>query len=129
MKKEALKMLKDNKHFNQIYLAAKKGDKLSNGEDKALRAWFLSIENPKNDSGEFELDDALFDSEVSDFLETLKAAGLKSFLYPDSRCTANMSNMLDFCEAGWGIDEPVTFEKTNRWGKKIVTRCFRFTLK
>ena len=48
---------------------------LSGGIGKAFRAWLYSEGN------ELEMSDFLWDREVSDFVETLRKAGIQSFVY------------------------------------------------
>ena len=87
------------------------------GVSKAYRAWAISISRKE---AELEMDDFLWDKEVRDFVETLRSAGLETFVYTN-QSTAVMENlhafaaegctMLGLCiitrqETRWGEEEP-----------------------
>ena len=59
------------------------------GAFKAYRAWAASVERGNEEP---ELDDFLWEREVSDFIATLRAAGIESFTITD-RSTGLMENL------------------------------------
>lgn len=81
------------------------------GAWKAFRAWYYNRE------GEFQLDDFLWQNEVQEFVETLKKAGIKSFVYTNTS-TALMENMHGFVEAGCTMDGLCKIKRVeDRWGQ------------
>ena len=62
----------NNKYIERL----KKASRLSTGTRKALMAWDNSIQWPD----ELELSEILWQEEVGDFLDTLRRAGVKSFV-------------------------------------------------
>ena len=88
------------------------------GACKAYRAWASSISRKED---ELEMDDFLWDKEVADFIDTLRQAGITSFVYTN-QSTAVMENLHAFAAQGctmmglctitrqetrWGDEEPV----------------------
>ena len=97
------------------------------GEGKAYRAWEQSVEN---NYGELVMDDFLWDKEVPEFLEALKAAGVKHFVYTNAS-TSSMSNMQAFINTGCQLDGARQIKKVERrFGQDQVERVFgiRFTI-
>ena len=80
------------------------------GACKAYRAWSCSLE--KN-ADEVEMDDFLWDREVSAFVETLRAAGIASFIYTN-QSTAVMENLHAFEENGCKMDGLTKIKRTAR---------------
>lgn len=66
------------------------------GACKAYRAWKNSCEHGLED---VEMDDFLWDREVSDFVKALREAGIMSFIYTN-QSTAMMDNLHDFEKEG-----------------------------
>lgn len=62
------------------------------GVSKAYRAWATSISRKED---ELEMDDFLWEREVTDFVETLRKAGIKTFVYTN-QSTAVMENLHQF---------------------------------
>jgi len=73
---------------------------LSGGACKAYRAYNYSLQKGNE---EFEMEDFLWDREVEDFVSTLKAAGIETFIYTN-QSTAVMENLHGFEEAGCRMD-------------------------
>ena len=69
---------------------------LTQGAWKAYRAWKNSMESGLND---VEMDDFLWDKEVSDFVETLRRAEIMNFVYTN-QSTAMMDNLHDLEKEG-----------------------------
>ena len=61
----------------------------SQGANKAYRAWASSVCRRED---EVEMDDFLWDREVSDFVDTLRRAGFATFVYTN-QSTAVMENL------------------------------------
>ena len=87
------------------------------GACKAYRAWAQSISRKED---ELEMDDFLWDKEVKYFIDTLRCAGITSFVYTN-QSTAVMENLHAFAAQGctmiglctitrqethWGDEEP-----------------------
>ena len=66
------------------------------GACKAYRAWASSISRKED---ELEMDDFLWDKEVADFVNTLRSAGIKTFVYTN-QSTAVMENLHAFAAQG-----------------------------
>ena len=79
----------------------------SAGESKAYRAWALSLRRQQT---EMEMDDFLFDTEVADFIGTLRKAGIKSFVYTNTS-TAVMENIHAFAAEGYRLDSLCTITR------------------
>ena len=85
------------------------------GACKAYRAWATSISRQED---ELEMDDFLWDKEVSDFVETLRSAGIESFVYTN-QSTAVMENLHAFAAAGCTMTGLCTItRRENRWGEE-----------
>lgn len=70
------------------------------GAWKAYHAYMASL---RNNSSEFEMSEFLWDREVKEFVETLKKAGVKGFVYTN-KSTAVMENLHELCEAGCELE-------------------------
>lgn len=92
----------------------------SQGAWQAYRAFEAS-------EGILQLDDFLWDREVENFSEALKAAGISEFIYTN-KSTALMDNLHDLVACGWKLIGPVAFEKEDRWGDKESIRGIQFSL-
>ena len=98
-----------------------------NGACKAYRAWQSSVQYGEE---ELEMEDFLWDREVHDFIDTLRKAGIKAFVYTN-QSTAVMENLHAFAAEGCTLAGlcKVT-RKENRWGGEEETTVMgiRFTL-
>ena len=97
------------------------------GTCKAYRAWAQSISRKED---ELEMDDFLWDREVKDFIDTLRCAGIKSFVYTN-QSTAVMENLHQFAAAGCTMEGLCTIARQeNRWGDEEPTKVMgiRFSL-
>ena len=84
------------------------------GECKAYRAW---KESSWHEDEELVMDDFLWEKEIKDFLETLKKAGITTFIYAN-KSTSAMENMRDFLKNGCTMDGAKTItRKEHRWGQ------------
>ena len=91
---------------------------ISAGASKAYRAYRMSeIHN----SSEFEMEDFLWDREVTDFIDALRQAGITTFAYTN-QSTAVMENIHAFEENGCKMTGlcKVTRKET-RWGDEEET--------
>ena len=97
------------------------------GACKAYRAWATSISRQED---ELEMDDFLWDKEVSDFVETLRSAGIETFVYTN-QSTAVMENLHAFAAAGCTMTGLCTItRRENRWGEEepYEVQGIRFSL-
>lgn len=74
------------------------------GQMKAFWNWRASIEHQV---GEYEMDDFLWDGEVTDFVGTLRKAGIETFVHTN-HSTALMENIHAFIAAGCTMEGPCT---------------------
>lgn len=88
----------------------------SAGVSKAVRAWLYG----EHRDGYIQMDDFLWENEVHDFIETLRKAGIRGFIFTNSS-TALMENI------HWFADEEcilcgtyVLEKKENRFGRDRV---------
>ena len=85
------------------------------GACKAYRAWKSSISRQEN---EVEMDDFLWEKEVEDFIDTLRQAGIATFVYTN-QSTAVMENLHQFAAAGCRMEGLCTItRRENRWGEE-----------
>ena len=99
---------------------------LSTGESKAYRAWAESLARQQT---EMEVSDSLFESEVHDFIETLRRAGIDSFVYT-STSTAAIENFYAFDAEGYRLEGLCTITRCeNCWNgeKSYDVKGIRFT--
>ena len=88
------------------------------GACKAYRAWAGSIARQED---EVELDDYLWDREVSDFVSALREAGIKTFVYTN-QSTAVMGNLHAFAAEGCTMTGLCTITRhETRWGDEEPT--------
>ena len=84
------------------------------GESKALQAWRVTIDREED---ELEMDDFLWDKETHDFIETLRRAGIESFVYTN-QSTAVMENLHAFAAEGCEMTGLYTTARTeDRFGR------------
>ena len=85
------------------------------GAWSAYRAWESSVYRQET---ELEMDSALSLGEFPDFLDTLRRAGLCSFVYT-CRSTATMDNLHDFVAHGCTMEGLCTItRRETRWGEE-----------
>lgn len=97
------------------------------GASKAYHAWMESVRFGED---ELEMNDFLWEREVHDFVETLRAAGLKSFVYTNSS-SAVMENIHALVAEGCKLDSLcVATRKDNCYGSgtETVMPGIRFSL-
>lgn len=83
------------------------------GASKAYRAWAGSISRKED---EVEMDDFLWEKEVHDFIESLRKAGIQTFVYTN-QSTAVMENLHAFAAEGCKMDGLCTITRhEERWG-------------
>lgn len=88
------------------------------GASKAYRAWVGSISRKED---EVEMDDFLWEKEVHDFVDTLRRAGIQTFVYTN-QSTAVMENLHAFAAEGCTMDELCTITRhEDRWGDEEPT--------
>ena len=97
------------------------------GTCKAYRAWVQSISRKED---EVEMDDFLWEKEVQDFVDALKAAGIRTFVYTNTS-TAVMENLHQLAAAGCTMKGLCTItRRESRWGDEEPYEVpgIRFTL-
>ena len=97
------------------------------GACKAYRAWASSISRQED---EVEMDDFLFENEVTDFVGTLRKAGIPSFVYSNQSTTV-MENLHAFAAEGCAMQGLCTItRRERRWGNEEPTEILgiRFSL-
>lgn len=97
------------------------------GACKAYRAWAQSLSRKED---EVEMDDFLWEKEVSDFIDALRKAGIETFVYTN-QSTAVMENLHQFAAAGCRMQGLCTITRhENRWGDEEPTEVMgiRFSL-
>lgn len=81
--------------FAEMRKQAENGKEFSNGSNKARWAWT----GRRKDYEEFVIDNYVWESEIHDFIGTLREAGVKSFIFTD-QSTALMYNIHGFVAEG-----------------------------
>ena len=97
------------------------------GTVKAYRAWATSISRQED---EVEMDDFLWEKEVADFVDALRQAVMRTFVYTN-QSTAVMENLHQFAAQGCMLAGLCTVtRKENRWGEEepYEVQGIRFTL-
>ena len=97
------------------------------GACKAYRAWAFSISRKED---ELEMDDFLWNKEVADFVNALRSAGIKTFVYTN-QSTAVMENLHAFAAQGCTMTGLCTITRQEtRWGDEEPTEVMgiRFSL-
>ena len=100
---------------------------IAQGACKAYRAWKNSI---RRNQDELEMEDFLWEREVADFLDTLRKAGIETFVYTN-QSTAVMENLHAFAAAGCTMQGLCTITRhESRWGDEEPTEVMgiRFTV-
>ena len=96
----------------------------SNGANKAYRAWRYSH------GDEVVMEDFCWDRERHDFIDTLRKAGLQSFVTVNNS-TGLMEDIHGYIAEGCKMEGPCTItRKENRWGEDIeeTIQGIRFSL-
>ena len=99
----------------------------SQGANKAYRAWASSVGRQED---EVEMDDFLWEREVTDFVDTLRKAGFTTFVYTN-QSTAVMENLHQFAAWGCRMEDLCTItRRENRWGDEepVEVMGIRFSL-
>ena len=99
----------------------------SQGACKAYRAWASSLSRQED---ELEMNDFLFENEVADFVDTLRKAGVSSFVYTN-QSTAVLQNLHAFAAEGCKMEGLCTItRRETRWGDEEPTEILgiRFSL-
>ena len=87
---------------------------ISGGACKAYRTWKNSI---RRNEDEVEMDDFLWEREVTDFIEALHKAGIRTFVYTN-QSTAVMENLHAFASNGCKMTGLCTISRReNRYGE------------
>ncbi len=100
---------------------------LTQGAWKAYRAWKQTIEKEES---ELFMDDFLWDYEIADFIETLRKAGIETFIYTNTS-TAVMENIHGFKAEGCKLEGLTKIKRTElRFGGdyEIEVPGIRFSL-
>ena len=113
-------MNKENTYFNAMRetVEAHRRDSTkpfpyTQGAFKAYRAWAASVSRGNEEP---ELDDFLWEREVSDFIATLRAAGIESFTITD-RSTGLMENLHALAAEGCTMEGLCMVGRTEpEWG-------------
>ncbi len=88
------------------------------GASKAYRAWAGSISRKED---EVEMEDFLWETEVHDFIDTLRRASIQTFVYTN-QSTAVMENLHAFAAEGCTMDGLCTITRhEDRWGDEEPT--------
>lgn len=91
----------------------------SQGACKAYRAWMGSIAKQED---EVEMEDFLWEREVADFIDSLRAAGIETFVYTN-QSTVVMENLHAFAAEGCTMEGLCTITRhENRWGDEEPTK-------
>ncbi|WP_027868875.1 hypothetical protein [Eubacterium sp. AB3007] len=114
-------ILKEKGWDSEEYKAWKESNKeiefpFTGGQMKAYRACRHSEEQGLEN---VIMDDFLWDKEVTDFADTLRAAGIERFIYTN-QSTAVMENIHGLIANGCKMEGPVTFEKDSWMGKETI---------
>ena len=88
----------------------------SHGASKAYQAWAGSIEH---NAEEFEFSDFLWENEITDFVSTLRKAGITEFIYT-GHSTALMENIHQLAAEGCTMTGLYKAEHEERWGTTTV---------
>ena len=92
---------------------------LTSGQGKALHLVYW------NKGDELEMSDHVWDSEVHDFIETLREFGAKTFVVT-CKSTALMENMHRYAREGCKLIGLCEIVRTNHWGETETVMGVRF---
>ena len=90
---------------------------IPSGTCKAYRAWLDMIEREED---EVEVNDFVWDTEVKDFIEAFRKAGIKTFICTD-HSTGLMENLHAFVKEGCRMDGLTTIERAKWYGREGET--------
>ena len=108
------------------YDKIKKNFPFNGGQCKAYRAWCSSV---RWNHEIFVLDEFLWDDEVDDFIQTLKEAEIKEFVYMNSS-TAVMNNIHGFINGGYDFAGLYEIQNKNKYVDDVVKGIrFKMALK
>ena len=105
------------------YDEIKKSFPFTGGQCKACRAWCSSV---RWNHEIFVLDEFLWDDEIDDFIQILKEAGIKEFVYMNSS-TAVMNNIHGFINGGYDFAGLYEIQNKNKYVDDVV-KGIRFKL-
>ena len=113
--------MKANEFFNEMKRTARAWDKTSDfpytsGAMKALYAWAFSIDNGEN---ELEMNEFTWSRENHDFIETLRKAGIKTFVVTNSG-TSLLENLHGYAAEGCTMTELCTITRHDRWSDETT---------
>ena len=100
------------------------GKKLTYGEQEAYWNYRRSLEN---DNGEFECSELPWATDMSDFVDTLRKAGVKTIVVTE-HSSALMENLHKLAVQGYTLDGLCTVIHQNIWGEPENVYGIRFTL-
>ena len=116
----------DSENLQALY-ESKPEFPISAGACKAYHAWRESV---RREETELEVDDSLWDSEVADFVDCLRNAGIETFVYTDQG-TLVMKNLHAFAKEGCHMDGLCTIKRVeHRFGENSEEEMLgiRFTV-
>lgn len=105
------------------YDEIKKNFPFNGGQCKAYRAWRSSV---RWNSEIIVLDEFLWDEEMDDFIQTLKEAGIKEFVYTNGS-TALMGNIHGFVNGGYNFAGLYEIQNKDKYCDDVV-KGIRFKL-
>ena len=113
--------MKANEFFNEMKRTARAWDKTSDfpytsGAMKALYAWAFSIDNGEN---ELERNEFTRSRENHDFIETLRKAGIKTFVVTNSG-TSLLENLHAYAAEGCTMTGLCTITRHDRWSDETT---------
>ena len=113
--------MKANEFFNEMKRTARAWDKTSDfpytsGAMKALYAWAFSIDNGEN---ELEMNEFTWSRENHDFIETLRKAGIRTFVVTNSG-TSLLENLHAYAAEGCTMTGLCTITRHDRWSDETT---------
>ena len=113
--------MKANEFFNEMKRTVRAWDKTSDfpytsGAMKALYAWAFSIDNGEN---ELEMNEFTWSRENHDFIETLRKAGIKTFVVTNSG-TSLLENLHAYAAEGCTMTGLCTITRHDRWSDETT---------
>ena len=113
--------MKANEFFNEMKRTARAWDKTSDfpytsGAMKALYARAFSIDNGEN---ELEMNEFTWSRENHDFIETLRKAGIKTFVVTNSG-TSLLENLHAYAAEGCTMTGLCTITRHDRWSDETT---------
>lgn len=104
-------------NWYDVMAAAKEAKPYTDGARKAYWAWIKSVDNENED---VEMNDFLWDREVEDFVETLRAAGFDAFIYTN-QSTSVMENVHAFEKYDCRLEGTATISRIEKYCGKLRT--------